>query len=114
MDIEDRYEYESRQKSTVLAYLLWLIGFGLHHFYLGNLVQAIVQLILAILMTVAFLRIPWEELAAGAQTDSDVNYSALGTLVIISLIWRLVDLFKIPGYVKAHKLKVLNEIADDQ
>ncbi len=72
-------------KSMLLAYVLWFFlgSLGIHRFYLGATRSAIIILILTILSVVL----------------SVVGVGPLLGLVVI--IWLIVDIFLIPGMVRA-------------
>ena len=68
---------------------LLLGGLGAHRFYLGHTGTAIVQLILGVLGFVVFVTWP------------------------ILWIWLLVDLFLVPGMVRAKNMEVADKFAFD-
>lgn len=75
------------KKSKGIAYVLWLFfgGLGGHRFYLGEILTAVILLIIT-LISFAF---PW--------------------ILIITAIWCLVDLFLIPSIVNKHTAKIKND-----
>ncbi|SFD59335.1 TM2 domain-containing membrane protein YozV [Actinopolyspora alba] len=81
----DMMEYQARQKSLVVSYVLWLfLGlFGAHRFYAGNRVgTAVAQLVCTVLVITS----------------------------PISAVWALVDAFLIPGWIKQHNLELAGEL----
>jgi TM2 domain-containing membrane protein YozV len=71
-------------KDTGIAYVLaiFLGGFGAHNFYVGNTAPAVIQLVLTLLGIVTSLVF-------------------IGMFLLFGvLIWVIVDLFLIPGYVR--------------
>jgi TM2 domain-containing membrane protein YozV len=82
---------ESARKSTLLAYILWLLfgGFGIHNFYLGKPVLAGLQLV----GTLAYL------VTSRAGDAAMLLALPIGIAVLISL---LVDMCLMPMRVRAH------------
>ncbi|MCA1407323.1 TM2 domain-containing protein [Ensifer sp. IC3342] len=86
--VEQRVTNEA--KSTVVAYLLWLVagGIGAHRFYMGRVGSGVGMLALLVI---------------GAVTAG----IGIGALFIVALgVWLLVDLFLIPGMIRQHKDEV--------
>jgi len=95
-DAQALIAFESRKKSTGVAYLLWFFlgGFGVHRFYLGRTGSGIAMIALTIL--------GWSLLAAAGA----------GLLFLVPLgIWLIVDLFTIPGMVRSHNNGLLAKLA---
>ena len=88
-DAKAMLKFQSRSKSTGIAYLLWIfLGvFGVHRFYLGSTGVGVLVLLCTLFSLVS------------------AGLTIVGTVVV--LIW---DLFAIPSQVRAHNEKLLNEI----
>ncbi|HZF33358.1 MAG TPA: TM2 domain-containing protein [Candidatus Angelobacter sp.] len=87
--------YDANKKSAVVAYLLWFfVGMlGAHRFYLGRIGSGIAILVLTILSWI-------------------LAFVAIGLLLlIIPGIWVLIDLFLIPGMVRAFNNRLITELA---
>jgi len=83
--------YDANKKSVGASYVLCLLlgGLGAHRFYLGHRATAAVQLVLGLLgFVVGFT---WPPL----------------------WLWLLVDLFLIPGMVRARNLEIADSLAFD-
>ncbi|SDQ89259.1 TM2 domain-containing protein [Actinopolyspora saharensis] len=80
----DLMEYQARQKSLVVSYILWLfLGmFGGHRFYAKRVGSAVAQLI----CTVTFI----------------------GS--IVTVVWIIVDAFLIPGWIRDHNLQLAEDL----
>ncbi|MDM7458842.1 MAG: TM2 domain-containing protein [Paracoccus sp. (in: a-proteobacteria)] len=91
--IEQRVNNDA--KSVVVAYLMlvFLGGFGAHRFYLGRPGTAVTMLVLFVL--------GWATLAFG------IGLIPLGVVGI----WALVDLFLIPGMVRANQQALRQKLA---
>jgi TM2 domain-containing membrane protein YozV len=83
--------YDANKKSAGAAYVLCLLlgGLGAHRFYLGYTGTAAIQLALGILGFIVF--VTWPPL----------------------WIWLLVDLFLIPGMVRAKNMEIADRFAFD-
>jgi TM2 domain-containing membrane protein YozV len=84
--------YDANRKSILIAYLLWFFlgWFGVHRFYLGRPVSAIVLLLLTLMsMGLAFVFIGY-------------------VLMVIPCLWFLLDALLIPGMVSRSN----NELAE--
>ncbi len=80
--------YQSRSKSTGLAYFLWFFlgGFGIHRFYLGS--SGIGILVLLCTLSGVFLMFP----------------------LIVTACVLIYDLFTLPSQVSTQNQKILTEI----
>lgn len=80
----DLMEYQARQKSLVVSYILWLfLGmFGGHRFYGKRVGTGVAQLVCTV--------------------------TVIGS--IITAVWIIVDAFLIPGWVRDHNLQLANEL----
>jgi TM2 domain-containing membrane protein YozV len=77
-------------KDVGIAYVLaiFLGGFGAHNFYVGNMAPAVIQLVLT---------------AIGILS----SWFLLGFLFLFAvLVWVIVDLFLIPGYVRTANARI--------
>ncbi len=95
MLIEQRVSNDA--KSPLLTYLLWFFvgGLGIHRFYLGKTGSALAMLGLAI---------------GGAVTLP----IGIGLALLAGLgIWMLVDLFLIPGMVKAQRDQMRQQLTSE-
>lgn len=86
--VHQQMMFEANRKSVAATYLLWFfVGiFGAHRFYAGSKKTGIAQLVLLIIPILG-----WALLA----------------------LWLLADLFLIPGMVRDHNMKLIEEITYD-
>ncbi|WP_017973279.1 TM2 domain-containing protein [Actinopolyspora halophila] len=82
----DLMEYQARQKSLVVSYILWLfLGmFGGHRFYGKRVGTAVAQLVCTV--------------------------TVIGS--IITVVWIIVDAFLIPGWIRDHNLQLAEELRE--
>lgn len=86
--------YQANSRNIVIAYLLWFfLGFlGVHRFYLGRVMSGVIMLALWAMGTgLAFILIGW-------------------LFLIPWGIWWFLDLFLIPGMVRAENNAVVDRI----
>ncbi|WP_201006011.1 TM2 domain-containing protein [Paenibacillus glycanilyticus] len=99
-------EMRSSEKSAAIAYLMLLGGhLGVHRFYLKRKKTAIIQLILFLIATLAYILL---SIASAAEQKALLIISTiLFALPAAALfIWVIVDLFLISRMVKAYNKEV--------
>ena len=87
--------YEANKKSAGLAYVLWFVfgGLGVHRFYLGRPLSALVMLLITLISIPAM-------------------FIGIGLILIwIPTIWWFVDLILIPGMTRDYNLRVIQRIS---
>ncbi|RIJ85380.1 hypothetical protein RSP822_16210 [Ralstonia solanacearum] len=91
--------YDARKKSTGVAYLWWfLLGFlGAHRFYVSRVGSAIAQAIANVGGTWLVVR--------------DTGNTAGWVLGVLGGLWVLVDLFLIPGMVRAYNTSLAERLS---
>jgi TM2 domain-containing membrane protein YozV len=90
-DIRAMMRYDANKKSALIAYLLWFfLGyFGIHRFYLGHTVSAVVMLLIGL------LSVPLTFVAVGAA-----GFGIIG-------IWWLIDAVLIPGMTRRYNNRLI-------
>ena len=87
-------QYVRPQKDTAVAYVLaiFLGGLGVHHFYLGQTGQAVAMLCLWLFGWIT-------------------SFIGIGVVILFAVgVWLIVDLFLIPGYVRAANARAAGAI----
>ncbi|GMK47833.1 MULTISPECIES: TM2 domain-containing protein [Paenibacillus] len=105
-------EMRSSEKSAAIAYLMLLGGhLGVHRFYLKRKKTAIIQLILFLIATLAYILL---SIASAAEQKALLIISTiLFALPAAALfIWVIVDLFLISRMVKAYNKEVERDLIE--
>ncbi|ALF88426.1 MULTISPECIES: TM2 domain-containing protein [Ralstonia solanacearum species complex] len=91
--------YDARKKSAGVAYLWWfLLGFlGVHRFYVGRVGSAVAQAIANVGGTWLVVR--------------DTGNTAGWVLGVLGGLWVLVDLFLVPGMVRAYNTSLAERLS---
>ena len=86
--------FEAARKSVLVAYLLWFfLGWlGLHRFYLGYMLSAVLMLLLWVVGTVLSVVL--------------IGY----VILVVPVLWRAVDALLIPGMARAKNNEIIAEI----
>lgn len=94
-------ELHRRQKSTGLTYAIWFfLGWlGIHKFYLGQTVRALLYVIAPWVAIITLAAGLISEAQAGGSGEASVAVGLLALLIYV--VWWLVDLFTIPRQVTA-------------
>ena len=100
--------FETRRKSHVAAYLLWLLlgVVGAHRFYLQMRASGFGMLCLACVAGVTFF---FSDLLG---TEDTVPIVTSATMLLLG-IWVLLDVFRIPGFVRAYNDRLIRWLSGD-
>ena len=93
----------SWHKSKVIAYLLWLFVGAVagHRIYCGRYISAGLQSVLGLIAVSAIMMSPTHMVERGTRmVETPTNIGVWGPLLMIYGMWRLLDLFLIPGMCK--------------
>jgi TM2 domain-containing membrane protein YozV len=94
LDDERMMRYDAAKRSALIAYILWFFlgWFGVHRFYLGRAISAVIMLVL--------LGISWV-----------LHFVLIGFLgfAIIGLWW-LIDALLIPGMTRDYNERVIDRL----
>ncbi|MDD5127137.1 MAG: NINE protein [Dehalococcoidales bacterium] len=98
-------EIARRRKGVWTAWLLWLLlGFcGAHRFYLGRFRSGMVMLILAVFVITGFI------MSLVFHVIGPLYGTAIGLAILVLLIWPFVDIFLLPGMLRAERERVEEE-----
>lgn len=107
MSIEARLANET--KSAGLAYLLWFFlgTLAVHCFYLGQTKIGLIRLVLGVLGWILAL------VGLGAAMEGHSGASLAWGLIFLAIagIWLIVDLFRIPSYIRQQQATRREELA---
>lgn len=107
MSIEARLANET--KSAGVAYLLWFFlgTFAVHCFYLGQVKTGLLRLVLGVFGWLMFLY------GSGATLSGEKTTTIIWGLIFLAIagIWLIIDLFRIPSYIRQQQASRREELA---
>ena len=107
-------EVDDRKKSTAQTWLLWLFLFGAHRLYLGRKNDGWLLLVVQGILLIYYFYLGGGKVGIFTNVLRALDRMEVVPFIIGGLvIWRIVDVFLIPGMLRADKRQVEGKVLEE-